>query len=214
VQDVTLRITGREDLYEEARAAGMHFWEQVQSYAIRNPLFRTTRRRLFVPDDAPEPVRDMAEQAALAGVGPMYTFQGALAEYVGRHLSPASDEIMVANGGHYFVIAKKRARLRIHSDPDDTDHGLAVVVRPDLGPHGIYTDVGRRRAGPAGDGLVVLARSAILADAAAVAGRAILSKSGSIPDTLAFFSGVEGVHGAMVIRGADIGLAGGLELAA
>ena len=217
VQDVTLRITGRDDLYEEARAAGMHFWEQVQSYAIRNPLFRTTKRRLFVPEDAPETIRDMAEQAALAGVGPMYTFQGALAEYVGRHLAPASDEITVVNGGHYFVIARRRARLRVNpaAAPNETDEPLAVVVRPELGPHGIYTDVGRRRrAATPRDGLVVVARSCILADAAAAGARATLAKHDSIPDALAYFQGVEGVFGAMVIRGRDIGLAGGLELAA
>ena len=212
VQEITLRVTAPEDLYEEARAAGMHFWEQVEAYAIRNPLFRTTKRRLFVTEDAPEPVRDMANGAAEVGVGPMYTFHGALAEYVGRHLAPASPDVMVANAGHYFVIARRRSKLPVQME--EGAEPLAVVVRPERGPHGIYTSLGRARTerGESG-GLVVVARTCILADATATAAKAILNKSG-LPDALAFLQGVDGVFGGLVVRGRDIGVAGGLELAA
>ncbi len=212
VQEITLRVTAPEDLYEEARAAGMHFWEQVEAYAIRNPLFRTSKRRLFVTEDAPEPVRDMANGAAEVGVGPMYTFHGALAEYVGRHLAPASPDVMVANAGHYFVIARRRSKLPVQME--EGAEPLAVVVRPELGPHGIYTSLGRARTerGEPG-GLVVVARTCILADATATAAKGILNKSG-LTDALAFLQGVEGVFGGLVVRGRDIGVAGGLELAA
>ena len=44
VHDLVLRVTGPEELYEEARAVGMQFWEQVQSYGIdlgSPPAFRS-----------------------------------------------------------------------------------------------------------------------------------------------------------------------------
>ncbi|TMK84656.1 MAG: UPF0280 family protein, partial [Actinobacteria bacterium] len=69
VQDLLLRVTGPDYLYEEVRAAGMLFWEQIQSYAIRNPAFRTSKRALEVPPEAPQIIREMAETAAAAGVG-------------------------------------------------------------------------------------------------------------------------------------------------
>jgi len=213
LQDVILRVSAPEDYYEEARAAGMHFWEQVQAYGIRNPLFRTSKRRLFVTEDAPEPVKQMAADAAIAGVGPMYTFNGALVEYVGRQLSRSMNEVMVAVGGHYFVLARRRARLGIHTDPDAED-ALAVIVKPELGAHGICSTVGRARRGAGRDGLVVVAHSAILADAAATAAQAMLSKADSFSAALGYLQGLEGVHGALVIRGEHIGFAGGLELAA
>src|SRR5207249_8661862 len=78
IQDMTLRITGPEELYEEARAAGMQFWEQVQSYAIRHPGFQSGKRPLPVPEDGPMVIREMVGTAARAGVGPMFTFRGAL----------------------------------------------------------------------------------------------------------------------------------------
>src|SRR2546427_8230739 len=92
IQDLTLRIAGPEELYEEARAAGMQFWEQIQSYAIRHPGFQSSKRPLSVPEDAPEIVRQMAAQTGLAGVGPMFAFRGALTEFVGKRLAPSQGE--------------------------------------------------------------------------------------------------------------------------
>src|SRR5439155_22029017 len=43
VQDLLLRVTGPDYLYEDVSAAGMLFWEHIQSYAIRNPAFRTSK---------------------------------------------------------------------------------------------------------------------------------------------------------------------------
>src|SRR5438034_9094730 len=103
VQDLLLRVTGPEDYYEEVRAAGVLFWEQIQSYAIRNPAFRTSKRPLEVPESAPAIIREMAESAAAIGVGPMFTFQGALTEYVGRRLTEAVNDISVACGEDHFV---------------------------------------------------------------------------------------------------------------
>src|SRR6266542_889165 len=99
VQDLTLRIAGPEDLYEEARAVGLSFWEQIQSYAVRNKAFATSKGPLTVPEDAPLLVREMAALAARAGVGPMFTFQGALTDFVGRTLGGGQRELTVVCGG-------------------------------------------------------------------------------------------------------------------
>ena len=46
VQDMVLHITAPDDFAEESRAAALSFWEQLQSYALRNPQFRTSKRPL------------------------------------------------------------------------------------------------------------------------------------------------------------------------
>jgi uncharacterized protein len=215
VQDLTLRISAAEEMYEEARAAGMHFWEQIQSYAIRNPAFRSSKRPIEVPDDAPLIVRQMAEQSALAGVGPMFTFRGALTEFVGRKIAEAVPDVAVACGEDHFVITRRRARLALGPSPRGRHDGMALVVKPEIGPQGIYAALERSpmRSGRA-DGLVVVARSCILADAAGAAATAILSKPNSLRAALTYLQRLPGVHGAMVIRGERIGVAGALELAA
>jgi uncharacterized protein len=220
VQDMTLRITGPEELYDEARAAGMMFWEQVQSFAIRHREFQASKRPMEVPDDASAEIGRMVAIAASAGVGPMFTFRGALTEHVGRVMARSQNEVLVACDGDYFVVTRRRARLGLHHSPDDIGSGLAVVVKPELGPQGIFTSLGEhRRSGFSGHyggraGLAVVASSCILADAVAAAATAILSKPGGFEHALRFLQRFTGVHGAVVVQDGRIGLAGGLELAA
>jgi uncharacterized protein len=213
IQDIVLRVSGPEELYEQARASGMQFWEQLQAYSIRNPAFRTSKRPLRLPEDAPASLRRMADVAARAGVGPMFTFQGALTEFVGAALARTQDEVLVSSGGDHFVIAKRRARLHVH--PGVGGSPISVVVKPELGPQGIYTTTGRQfLPTDTGDGVVIVAASSILADAAAAGALAILTKPKSMRAALTYLRNLTGVHGAMVVRGDRIGLAGNLELAA
>jgi ApbE superfamily uncharacterized protein (UPF0280 family) len=191
----------------------MQFWEQLQSYAIRHPGFQSTKRPVEVPEDAPPLVRDIARMSAAAGVGPMFTFQGALTQYVGQALARLMPDVNVACGGDHYVITRHRARLPVH--PGAGPGTLAVVVRPELGPHGIYVAPGASSlTGGAADGLAVVAGSCIMADAAAAAAGAILSKPRSFRSALAFLQGLPEIRGAVVIQGDRIGVAGGLELAA
>lgn len=215
VQDLVLRVTGSDELYEEARAAGMHFWELIQSYAVRNPGFQTSKRPLQVPEDAPEVIREMAGLAARAGVGPMFTFQGALTEFVGRMLGQRLHHVVVSCEGDHYVVTRRRVRLAVRHPTQAGVDSLAVVVKPELGPQGIYTTAGKLHlARDAADGLVVVATSCILADAAAAGASALLGKERGFAAALRYLRSIGGVHGAVVMSGERIGLTGGLELAA
>ena len=76
VHDVLLRITVSPDLEEESRAAALSFWEQIQSWSLQHPEFRTSKSVLQVPQGAPDIVREMVGSAAAAGVGPTFTVVG------------------------------------------------------------------------------------------------------------------------------------------
>src|SRR5262245_22162289 len=214
VQHLSLRITSPHDRYEEARAIGMQVWEQIQAYAVRDPGFGRSKRPLRVPPDAPDVVREMASTAALAGVGPMFSFRGALVDYVGRSLAPEAGEIVVSSGGDHFLVARSPSRLSVATTADGKS-SMAVVVRPELGPHGILaTTDPRSMPAPSMDGIVVVARSCILADAAGAAAAAILTRPRSFRAALSHLESIEGVFGAILLKGTAIGLTGALELAA
>jgi uncharacterized protein len=217
VQDMVLRITGPDELYEEVRATGMQFWEQLQSYAIRNPAFQNSTQPLSVPEDAPAVIRQMAAVSNRAGVGPKYVFTGALVEYVGYVVARTLNEFVVTCGRDQYVVARKRARLTVRRPVAPGDEGLAVVVKPELGPHGIYSTLGRGSE-PDGQerGLAVVANSCMLADAAAARARAILAKGdpNALRTALSYLQRLPGVHGAILMLGGQIGVAGALELAA
>ncbi len=209
VQDMVLHVTATGDLGEETRAAALSFWEQLHAYALRNPAVRTSKRPVEVGADAPGIVREMAAAAARAGVGPMFSFRGALADHVGRFLTRELDEVTVGCGGDLFIAARKRQKLTIGA-PEG--RRLAIVVPPVRGGLGVATAAGGGAA-PA-DGLAVLADSSMLAAAAAAGVRAILPKQDGLRLALVYLRRVPGVRGGVVVRGERIGLAGGVEVAA
>jgi ApbE superfamily uncharacterized protein (UPF0280 family) len=213
IQDFVLRVTAPEEFYEESRAAALSMWEQVQSYSIRDPAFRTSKRPVQVPDTAPAVVREMAEAAASAGVGPVFTVQGALIDHVGRYLARNVHEVLVSSGGDHFIRSRKRMKLPVRQGADG--EGISVIVDPARGAAGVSTTL-RKGGLPAGsvDGLAVVATSCALADAAAAAAMAILARHDSFASALAYLRQIEGVHGAVVVQGDRIGVAGGVEVAA
>lgn len=210
VQDMVLHVTAGTDLNEESRAAALSFWEQLHAYTLRNPEVRTSKRPIEVDEQAPEIVREMVGAAARAGVGPMFSFQGAVTDHVGRFLARDMDEVTVSCGGDYFILARKRQKLTIHTRPDGG--GIAVVVQPSKRGVGIATSIGRGAA--LLDGLAVLAESCMLADAAAAGVQAILPKPDGFRLALVYLRKVPGVVGGVVVRGDRIGVAGGVEIAA
>lgn len=215
VHDFVLRVHAAEELYGEARAAGMQFWEQLQSYGIRNPAFRTSKGPLELPGDAPETVRRLAALTARAGVGPMFAFQGALTEHVGRRVAGSRREVLVSSGGCYFVIAARRSRLLVHPGDETGENPIAIVIRPELGPQGVFTTHGRSYLpADSGDHLAVVADSCVLADAAAAGTMALLTKREGFRAALTYLRRLPGVHGGLIVRGRTFGVAGGIEIAA
>ena len=213
VQDLLLRITAPEDYSEECRAAALSAWEQLHAYSLSHPEFRTSKTPVDVADTAPEIVKEMAKQARAAGVGPAYTTNGAVCEHVGRFLAGHLSEVVVSSGGDYFLRAKKKMKLALYQGP--AAGGLSIVVDPKMGTRGVYTSVGRiRLPAQSVDGLAVLASTTIMADAAAAAMMAILSRPNSFSGALGYLRKLDGVHGAVVVQGSRIGVAGSVELAA
>jgi ApbE superfamily uncharacterized protein (UPF0280 family) len=210
VQDMTLHIQAGTDLDEESRAAALSFWEQLHAYTIRNPEVRSSKRPIEVPADAPEIVREIVAAARRAGVGPMYSFQGAVTDYVGRFLAREVSEVTVNCAGDYFILARRRQKLTVIRRGGGP--GVAVVVPASKQGVGISMTLGRGHV--AVDGLAVLADSCMVADAAAAGVQAILPKDNGFRSALAYLRQVRGVLGGLVIVGDRIGVAGAVEIAA
>ncbi len=210
VHDMVLYITASPEYAEESRAAALSFWEQLQSYALRDPPFRESKRAIPVPADAPDIVREMVQAASDAGVGPMFTFQGAVTDQVGRFLARAMSEVTVACGGDYFIVTRKRMKLSVKRRGGEP---ISVVVLPDRQGVGVSTTLGRGRGGEGPDGLAVLASSCMLADAAAAGVQALLPKEDGFRKALQYLQQVPGVDGGVVVVGEQIGVAGGVEIA-
>jgi ApbE superfamily uncharacterized protein (UPF0280 family) len=213
VQDLVLRITAPEDVAEESRAAALSFWEQLQSYALRYPEFRQSKRPIEGPaPDAPDVVREMIHAATSAAVGPMFTFRGAVVDQVGRFLGSSLSDVTVACDGDYFLKTKARKRQKLAV----RRHGgrpITVALEPGVRGVGVSTTLGRGRGGGGPDGLAVIATSCTLADAAAAGVQAVLPKPDGFGMALHYLQKVPGVIGGVVVVGERIGVAGAVEIA-
>jgi ApbE superfamily uncharacterized protein (UPF0280 family) len=210
VQDLVLHITASPDLEEESRAAALSFWEQLQSYALRNPAFQESKRPIGLPQDAPDIVREMILASGNAGVGPMFTFQGAVTDQVGRFLARDVHDLTVSCGGDYFIITRKRMKLAVKRRGGDP---ISVVVGPSADGVGVSTTLGRGRGGEGPDGLAVIAGSCMAADAAAAGVQAILPKPDGFRKALKYLERVPDVMGGVVVVGDQLGFSGRLEVA-
>jgi uncharacterized protein len=210
VQDMVLHITASPDLEEESRAAALSFWEQLESYGLRNPEFQESKRPIPLPNDAPEIVREMILASGNAGVGPMFTFQGAVTDQVGRFLSREAHDLTVSCGGDYFILTRKRMKLAVKRRGGDP---ITVVVEPRSQGVGVSTTLGRGRGGEGPDGLAVIAASCMAADAAAAGVQAILPKPDGIRKALAYLGRVPEVIGGVIVVGEQLGFAGRVEVA-
>lgn len=211
VQDLVLHISAPEDYAEESRAAALSFWEQLQSYALRYPAFRDSKRPLrSITADAPDIVKEMVSAATSAGVGPMFTFRGAVVDQVGRFLAEQLHEVTVACDGDYFIRSRKRMKLAIKRRGGDP---LTVAIAPESSGVGVSTTLGRGRGGGGPDGLAVIAETCMLADAVAAGVQAMLGKPDGMRSGLAYLQRVPHVMGGVVVVGPQIGVAGGVEFA-
>lgn len=211
VQDLVLHISAPEDFAEESRAAALSFWEQLQSYGLRDPGFRSSKRPIDrIAADAPDIVKEVAAAARAAGVGPMFSFRGAVVDQVGRFLGDQMPEVTVACDGDYFVKAKKKLKLAVKRRGGEP---ITVALPPTARGVGVSTTLGRGRGGEGPDGLAVIAQTCMLADAAAAGVQACLPKPDGFGMALHYLQRVPGVHGGVIVIGERIGVAGTVEIA-
>jgi ApbE superfamily uncharacterized protein (UPF0280 family) len=211
VQDLVLHISAPEDYAEESRAAALSFWEQLQSYALRYPAFRDSKRPLDrITADAPDIVKEMVSTATSAGVGPMFTFRGAVVDQVGRFLAEQLNDVTVVCDGDYYIRSRKRMKLGVKRRGGEP---ITVAIAPMPGGVGVSTTLGRGRDGGGPDGIAVIAETCMLADAAAAGVQAMLGKADGLRSGLLYLQEVPRVTGGVVVVGERIGVAGGVEIA-
>lgn len=211
-----LYVWAEREIYDEALASLARHREDLEGFIDRQPRFRTSFRPYAVPVHSPPVVRLMAEAAEAAGVGPMASVAGALAEMVGGDLLPYSEEIIVENGGDIFLRSKLERRVGVFAGRSPLSDRIALRIPPTpAGGLGICTSsasVGPSYSAGEADSALVVADSAALADAAASALGNQAKDPRHIEEAMADIAKIEGVIGCLVIIGKHLGVRGDLEL--
>ncbi len=215
VKETDLFVRARRNLQGKAFRIVLKYREQLEKYIDRHPAFATSMVPLAVTADAPEMVKAMIEATAKAGVGPMASVAGAIAEYVGRELLEYSPEVILENGGDTFIRTLERRVVGLYTGDSPFTGQLGRQIDPDDTPLGICTSsgtIGHSVSLGHADAAVVVSPSATLADAAATAVGNAVQTVEDIAPALELGRRIEGVTGLVVIKGDKMGVWGKVTL--
>jgi len=215
VKETDLYIRASTNLKRKVLKLVSKYRDTLERYIERHPSFLTSLEPLSVSDDAPHIVKLMSESARKAGVGPMASVAGAIAEFVGNELLAFSPEIIIENGGDIFLKSLKTRIIGIYAGKSPLSGKIGLEINGQDTPLGICSSsgtVGHSLSYGKADAVIVLSRSATLADAAATAIGNLIIDSSDAPKGIEFAKGIEGLLCIIIIKDDKMGLWGRVKI--
>lgn len=203
-KETDLLILAEKNLYDKALAATLKYRAQLETYIQSGVWY-----------NAPPIVRAMARVARQAKVGPMAAVAGAIAEYVGCDLRQFTDEIIVENGGDIYLKINRPRKVGIYAGASPFSEKIALEVDPRPKPFSVCASSGTIdqafNFGRA-DAVVIVAESALLADAAATAVGNAVKEVADIENALKLAKKIRGLDGVLIIKGDQLGALGKIKI--
>jgi hypothetical protein len=217
VKETDLLVSAEQNLEKETRDLVFESRLQIESYIQNHPDFLTALDPYPEDPYAPILVREMIERSREAGVGPMASVAGAIAEYVGKRLLEKSPQVIVENGGDLFLKADRPVTISIFAGNSPLSEKIGLVIPQRLMPVGVATSsgtVGHSLSLGKADAGCVLSSSAALADAAATALCNRIQGPKDLSKIDEWAKGIKGILGALVVLGDKMATWGQVELVA
>lgn len=216
VKETDLSISAQSILKKEAEEAIIRYRAPLEEYIKSHPEFLTSLVPLPVQMDMPIVCRLMAESASKAGVGPMASVAGVIAELVGKELLRFSPEVIVENGGDIFIKTDKPRVIGIYAGEDSPfKDRLAIQILPEDSPIGVCTSsgtIGHSLSFGKADAVTVLAQDTGLADACATAIGNLVKTPDDFPVAIEFAKRIAGLNGIILVKGDKFGAWGKVRL--
>ena len=203
VKETDLYIRASHNLKRKALKLTQKYRDILEKYIENNPAFLTSLNPLVFEKNAPLIVKAMLDASFKAGVGPMASVAGAIAEFIGRELSVYSPEIIVENGGDIYLKSLSNRLIGIYAGGSPFTGKIGLEVKGSDTPIGICTSsgtVGHSLSLGKADAVIVVSNSTALADAAATAIGNLVSREEDIPRGIEFAQDIEGLKGLVIIK--------------
>jgi ApbE superfamily uncharacterized protein (UPF0280 family) len=215
VKETDLYIRASKNLRSKALKAVKKYRESLESYIKRHPDFQTSLEPVEIDKNTPVIVKLMADSAEKAGVGPMASVAGAIAELVGSELLEFSPEVIIENGGDIYIKSHKNRTVSVFAGESALTGKIGLVVKAEHTPCGVCTSsgtVGHSLSYGKADAVVVVAPSTALADASATAIGNLIRNPDDIQKGIEYGMNIEGLRGILIVVGDSIGAWGEIEL--
>jgi len=201
VKETDLYIRASTNLRRKAYKLVLKYRDILERYIERHPSFLTSLQPVSVGDDASPIIKSMAEATARVGIGPMASVAGAIAE--------------LENGGDIYLKSLSRRLIGIYAGKSPLTGKIGLKINGEDTPLGICTSsgtVGHSLSYGRADAVIVLSRSATVADAAATAIGNLVNQSNDIPSGIEFAKDIKGLLGVIIIKDDNMGLWGEVKI--
>lgn len=217
IEETDLWIAAQEDLGAPMADHVRFLRGQIKTYAAVHPHFLTSLVPLEADPHAPEIIRRMCHATALTGVGPMAAVAGTLTQMLAELFRDRSPDLLIENGGDTYLCSTRDRHIGILNMPDQAVR-LCVPVSAREFPCSFCASsatIGHSLSFGKADLVVVRAKDAALADAAATALANALTCASDMDEVLAKAQGWEhlGLDGVFTQCDDRIGVWGKMQLA-
>jgi ApbE superfamily uncharacterized protein (UPF0280 family) len=215
IRETDIFICADSDLTPLALSSVHRHRSSIESYISGHQEFLHSLTPVPYDQWAPEIVRDMMRASEEAGVGPMASVAGAIAEHVGRDLLDHTHNVIVENGGDIYLNTLNDIRIGLFAGRSPLSGRVAIRVRKGEMPLGICTSsrtVGHSMSFGCTDACCVKSVSVALADAAATAIGNIVKSKKDIQKGLKTGMKIRGVLGVLIVVDDQLGAVGDMEL--
>lgn len=217
VKETDLWVSANGSYKKETEGIVHNLRYKLEHYIQQNPEFLTTLEPY--PDDpyAPEIIREMILYSKKAGVGPMASVAGAMAQHAALELKKLSDQVIIENGGDIYMDAARDVTVSIFAGTSPLSDRVGIVIPEKMMPLGICSSSGRIGHSLSmgnSDVVCIISRSAVLSDAAATAlGNRIKTKK-DLRRIAEDAGAIDGVLGGVAILDDEMTAWGDVELTA
>lgn len=215
VKETDLLVKAERPLIQETRDLILKHRLPLERYAVDHPEFLSALAPLPSDRFAPPIVGSMIKAGQQAGVGPMASVAGALAEYVGKDLLKYSQEVIVENGGDIFIRSDTSLTVAISAGQSGLSTKIGVRIYAPDGAISVCTSsgtVGHSISLGRADAAVVISKSTPLADAAATFIGNLVRNADDMSSAIQQGKRIKGVLGIVVIMGEKLAVWGLAEL--
>jgi ApbE superfamily uncharacterized protein (UPF0280 family) len=160
----------------------------------------------------------MLKAGITAGVGPMASVAGAIAQAVGEALKPFSDSSIVENGGDCYLDLNEETTVGIFAGPASPFTGkIAIKLGAGRFPIGICTSsgtIGHSLSFGKTDAVTVISADAALADAAATRLGNMVKTQADISKALELAPAIPSIEAVLILIKDKMGAWGDIEIVA
>ncbi|MCL5072673.1 MAG: UPF0280 family protein [Actinobacteria bacterium] len=191
------------------------FYKVIEEFIKNNPVFAKTFNAFNTDIRFPEIVKKMCRGSVMFNVGPMASIAGAVCEYMAEELSKKNSYLAIENGGDIYIKSQNDVITGLFLKSKYFRDNLKMKIKKELLPCGIASSsgtLGHSLSLGKSDLIVVVCKSAILADSAATAAGNLIKTKEDIEKTLNYFTNFKEILAMVIIKDDKIGLYGNIEL--